>query len=236
MIHFRLLVLLMGLGSVLYGQSTYPKSTKTDCPDCSFDPRWVIKFAPLSIVDPDNTIQFALERSLGRRQSVQVELGYGWESIGLWETTARGRFSNKETWRGRAEWRLYFRPQARPLGFYAAAEGLYKQVNVQETTSNGLPCVGECPPGLLGKAPALKHVWGGHLKIGYQRPILSSDRLLVDVYWGLGARYRQVDRPDLPVGITLQEEPNLFRSLPAFPFSPKTEVSMSLGVKLGYAF
>ena len=205
-------------------------------PGSHFTPHWVIKFAPLSAVDPDNTIQFGLERILGRKQAVQIELGYGWEGIGLWETTARGRFSNKETWRGRAEWRLYFCPNARLLGFYAAVEGFYKQVNVQEITSNGLPCAGDCPPGSLSKAPALKYVWGGHLKIGYQRPLFFIDRLLLDVYGGLGARYRQVNRPDLPVGVALQEAPSLFGSWPAFPFSPKTQVSFSLGFKVGYGF
>lgn len=235
MLYARLLVLAIGLSSAGYGQQIHPDFTTSNRSDPYPNPSWIIKFAPLSLFDPDNTIQLAIERLLNQGHAVQVEFGYGNEQIGLWETTAHGRYSNKETWRVRAEWRLYLRPADKPQGFYAAAEGLYKQVNVLEMNSNGLPCTGPCVPGTLSKEPALKQVWGGHLKIGYQKPLFFNDRFLLDLYGGLGARHRQVRRPDLPVGATINESGGLFGQWPAFPFTPQTEFSLSMGVKLGYA-
>lgn len=206
-------------------------------PDTDPARQWVIKFAPLSLVDPDNTIQFGIERLLGRRYSVQAEVGYGGQDFSFWDTSRDGLYTNKKIGRGRAEWRLYFSREQRPLGIYFAIEGLYKRINALEKTVNGIPCLkSPCVPGLADTAPVIKQVWGGHLKIGYQYSVSSENRLLVDVYFGLGARYRLADRPDLLMGIILEEPPNLFNIPPAFPVSPEIRESVSMGVKLGYAF
>ena len=225
---------LMLLSLVVRAQQSGPESTESCC--LERDPRWVVKFAPLNLLDPDNTVQFGVERLLGRDQSVQVEVGYGWQGIGLWNTTKQGKYADKETWRGRAEWRLYLGPEANPLGIYAAVEGMYKQINVLETSSNGIPCLGLCVPGPVSRTPVQKRVWGGHLKFGYQGAISHHDRLLMDVYGGFGMRYRRANRPDLPAGVTLQEPRDLFRRIPAFPVRPNVAPSLSLGIKFGYAF
>lgn len=227
-------LLLSGLPPAVRGQSVRADLAESGRSERS--PRGVIKFAPLTLIDPANTIQFGAEWRAGRGYAGQVEVGYGWQGIGLWETSKRGTYSDRETWRGRAEWRLYLDPDVHRLGIYAAVEGFYKQVNALERSVNAVPCTGPCGPGPTGRSPVRKQVWGGHLKMGYQNPLTANGRLLMDVYSGVGLRYRRSVRPDLPTGVILREEPNLFGSLPAFPIEPTTRFSLSLGVKLGYAF
>ena len=60
-------------------QSTITKPTYNEP-----DRNWVVKVAPLSLLDPDNTIQIGVERLLGRQHAVQAEFGYGWQAINLW--------------------------------------------------------------------------------------------------------------------------------------------------------
>ncbi|MVM37497.1 hypothetical protein GO730_07520 [Spirosoma sp. HMF3257] len=70
--------------------------------------RWVVKFAPLSLIDPSNTIQFGIERLVGQHQSIQAEFGYGWQGMNLWDVSQRSRYTDMKIWRGRAEWRYYW--------------------------------------------------------------------------------------------------------------------------------
>ena len=230
--HWPYLYFFMMVAPGAVAQSTSREPCCIDHP-----PRWLVKLAPLSIIDPDNTIQFGVERALGGRYSLQIEAGYGWQGIGFWDTSRGGLYSHRETWRGRAEWRIYLVPESTLLGPYIAIEGLYKRVSALEQTVDGIPCLQTpCVPGITGNAPVSKHVWGSHLKLGYQYAVSSENRLVIDLYGGLGIRHRQTSRPELPTGVVLTEPPSLFGRIPAFPVAPAISPSISLGVKVGYAF
>jgi len=200
-----------------------------------FMPRWVVKFAPLSLVDPDNTIQFAAERRLGRRNAVQAEAGYGFQGMNLWQNSQNTRYTDREVWRGRIEWRHYFQRSNWPQGPYMALETFYKQVNVRENGTVGVGCSGgPCQYYQQFTAPLQKYVWGGHIKFGGQASLTADERLFVDVYMGVGFRNRQVERfrTDNADGYVYGYGYSIFDS-----FSPVAYplLSLSGGMKIGYS-
>ena len=138
-------------------------------------PGWVAKFSPLHLFDPDNTVQFGLERVLSTRQSVQAEFGYGTGVMNVWRNGGSSRYGQAEHWRGRAEWRFYtnrYRTNrnfginvrsAAPLGNYLAVELFYKQDNALERFPVGRECVGGlCAYFEQLETPVMKYVWGSH--------------------------------------------------------------------------
>jgi len=196
---------------------------------------WVVKFAPLGLFDPDNTIQFGVERLLGQRNSVQIEAGYGFQGMNLWQQSQNYRYTQKEVWRSRAEWRHYFRRANAPVGGYVAVEGFYKQVNVRENGTVGVGCAsGQCQYYQLFRAPLQKYIWGSHVKFGGQLAISQDNRWLLDLYMGLGFRNRQIDRftPPSNESSYYGGSYSLFDSFRDIPYSL---FSMTAGFKVGYA-
>lgn len=171
-------------------------------------PRAIIKFAPLSLLDQDATVQGGLEYRTGVRTSVQGEFGYGRKGLSLLHADL-DRFVNAEVWRGRAEVRFYnnrYRTNRRqniairsdfPLGNYWAIEGLYKQINLIDQVNTYSAEVSSATGGyvLSGSQRVLisRYVLGMHVKIGRQfafydpyRRVFS--RTLIDIYIGAGVR------------------------------------------------
>ena len=206
--------------------------------DAEDSQRWVIKFAPLSLLDPSNTIQFGIERMLGERHALQAEFGYGWEGMSLWRNSFGERYKNAEIWRGRAEWRYYW--HGGPIGNYIAVEGLYKQLNANEKGTIGMGCDNSsfsafgCQYYQLSMAPIYKRVWAAHIKFGRQfRLSHYSNRWLMDFYGGIGIRGNSVEHGIQPTGFAYYSsvgDVDLFSSQ-TYPF-----VSISYGVKVGYSF
>lgn len=173
--------------------------------------RTVIKFAPLSLLDQDATVQGSLEYRTGLRTSVQGEFGYGRKGLSPFNTDLN-EFVNAEVWRGRAEVRFYtgrYRTNRRqgiavrsdfPLGNYWAIDGLFKQINVlkQENLYNADLSA------LVGsrRVPISRYVLGSHLKIGRQFAFYDPykrifSRTLIDIYIGAGMRWVMNDVPPL---------------------------------------
>lgn len=198
---------------------------------------WVVKFAPLSLFDIDNTIQFGLERLVGQHSAVQLELGYGGQGMNLWQSSQNERYSAREIWRGRVEWRYYLDKTNEPRGRYVALEGVYKQVNVRESGTVGVGCKGgPCQYYQLFSSPLQKYVWGGHVKFGSQMtPIRDNNRLLLDVYLGLGFRRRMIERFQ-PDGDTFYYRSAGLTLFDSFSLTPYTLISVSYGAKIGYSF
>ena len=195
--------------------------------------RWVVKFAPLSLFDPSNTVQVGIERMLGQRQAIQIEFGYGWQGLNLWRNSQSSRYSDTEIWRGRAEWRYYWR--GGPIGSYMAVEGLYKRINAFEHGTVGIGCTnGPCQYYQLYTSPISKYVWAGHLKFGRQfRLSPNNDRLVGDFYGGIGVRGNTLDRTFQPDGFYYYQSSGLFD---LFSSTRYAVISVSYGMKIGYSF
>lgn len=196
--------------------------------------RWVVKFAPLSLIDPSNTIQFGIERLVGQHQAIQAEFGYGWQGMNLWDVSQRSRYTDMKIWRGRAEWRYYW--HGGPIGSYIALEGLFKQTSAYEHGTVGKGCdAGPCQYYQIYSAPIAKQVWAGHVKFGRQFPLSPNNRLMADFYGGFGVRGSRLDRSAVPDGLSFYESygVNLFD-----PFTDlnRLVLSISYGIKFGYSF
>lgn len=196
--------------------------------------RWVIKSSPL-LLDPENSIPLAVERTLGGRSSVQAEVAYGWPGL---QYTRNDTYSRPEVWRGRAEWRIYSRASIRPRGTYFAVESFYKQVNVTESGTIGRGCQNyTCQYFQQYRSLAQKFVLGGHFKWGTQFNI--DKNWLFDFYVGVGLRTQLFKRfrPDTSSEAILYNR--YYGSLNWFNLnntddSQKTWPSMTLGFKIGY--
>lgn len=217
-------------------------------------PRWVVSLAPLALFDINNTVQLGIERMLGGRHSVLGEVGYGPAALNLYRSSLRDGI--RETWRGRAEWRIYTRrsrPSSRqhlhqtifekPLGNYVALDLFYKQVNAVESGSVGRACEdGPCQYYQRFQARTVKYVGGAHIKVGKQVNLYipnENSRFVLDMYLGLGLRRRMIRQYGLP-------EPEDAGSYfingngPFDNFWGDTPVaitlSMAYGFRLGYVF
>ncbi|RAJ92469.1 hypothetical protein LX87_04799 [Larkinella arboricola] len=208
-------------------------------------PQWVVKFAPLSLIDLDNTIQFGAERLLGRKHAIQAEFGYGWQALNLYPYR-RDDYDDFEVWRGRLEWRRYsgrYRSNRRPhyatppIGRYIAVETFFKQLTVLETTAVGRECLdGTCAYFQQGTFPMYRTVWGAHFKLGRQfvLSIPGENRLLLDFYMGLGFRTLSLFRFSNPAN----GNDNIVRSTGSVfgwdAGQAGSRLSGTLGIKLGY--
>ncbi len=210
--------------------------------------RFILKLAPLSLLDQDATIQAGLEYRLGQRTSVQGEVGYGWQTLPLLGSDLR-KFAAAEVWRGRAEIRFYsgrYRTNQRlgiairsnyPIGNYWAIDGLFKQVNVQTATQLGQIDVNPIIPiEITGPKLIRRFVVGSHVKVGRQFAFYDPkrrlfSRVLLDIYTGAGIRVvtnqgaDQVTDPACGCGIGRSF---YYRGIGISP-------SLSAGLKLGFA-
>lgn len=196
---------------------------------------WVLKVAPLSLLDFSSTIQGAVEGVVAPNQSVQLELGYGWQAMNPWLAPNQERYSRYEVWRGRAEWRYYWRGGQAPFGVYTAIEGLYKRENALEKAVMAI--YGEPGPVQYyrqSSLPISKNVFSISVKVGRQFPLLPNGRLVFDIYTGLGLRARSIQRTDLPMGYQLTRQP-IVDIGPFTTYGGASLFSLSAGFKIGYA-
>jgi hypothetical protein len=207
--------------------------------------QWVLKFAPLTLLDVNNTIQFGVEHLSRRtRGAWQVEAGYGRGTFALATTHAKDSEYQRsmETWRARAEYRLYnLRDQRwsaeryrRPNGTYVAFDAFFKQVNTHESGIVGRDCInGNCNYRQQYQTVVQNYTVGGHVKIGWQSWFSPRDdrpRWLLDTYIGLGVRTSRTARPGLPADA---EVPLVYTGL--FSGSDNTVPSVTAGLKVGFA-
>lgn len=186
----------------------------------------VLKFSPLSLLDPLPSVQFALEYQVGRKTSIQHEAGY---IINLLYSDPI--YQDAEGLRLRNEVRLYFQPKGNRLeGFYFAPELLFIYFEHKRQGILGFGCEDSfgCDYYQDIYFNAQQQVYALHSKIGFQS---IYKRLLVDLYTGLGYRYVRVRNRNLHLNlIDVEEEFFDFRKDEGDYHMP----SLSLGFKIGY--
>jgi hypothetical protein len=201
-------------------------------------PLGVVKIAPLSLIDPYNTFQAGFEYVPRRGGwSVQAEAGYGDYRTHADRAVRRSFNTGQErlllqNQRLRAEVRLYTEGyDARPVGFYVAGETMYRRSNWRGERDVGR----ECENGVCAFFESVvytvnKDVLAFHGKAGYQAA--TWDRLLFDMYVGLGIRYVWVHSRELSSDDLDEDRPS-FNVDPGRPGRYRL-VSGALGFKLGY--
>lgn len=186
----------------------------------------ILKFSPLSLVDPVSSIQFAYEWQFSERMSLQHEAGY------IMETIWRNLYSNLRGIRLRNEFRYYLQPvDSRLHGFYFGPELLFLHRRDARSAEFGMDCTDSfgCNYYRLANYTYQKQVYAFHLKIGYQELFLN--RFAYDIYAGFGyrqIRVKEINKPDGPIwrmwdGLDFSTNPGTHH----YP-------SMSFGFKVGY--
>lgn len=191
----------------------------------------ILKFSHLSLIDPLQTIQFALEHPLGKRISLQHEGGYviGYDDFDIFGDD--DPYSRIRGFRLRNELRIYMTPAAEGIleGYYFAPEFLYNFIRFDKTTSVGRDCNGSwtCQYYEYMSYRAQKQVYATHIKVGYQKIFL--ERVVLDIYGGYGWRHIKELNVHPPEGLQPGDR---------FQFDGDkyldNRISISLGFKLGY--
>lgn len=91
-------------------------------------PKWLIKWNPLSLLDTESMFQLASEYRITRRTSMQAELGYGPPLLKSVSPLNHSSLDHRQAWRLRTEYRLY-RQRDPKKGRYWALEGFAMTVN-----------------------------------------------------------------------------------------------------------
>ena len=179
------LLLLLILFNIPFLKAQEPESFQEISPSIP-----ILKFSPLSLMDPVSSIQFALEHQIGRRQSLQHEVGY--------ITDIMHDEKNRKGIRLRNEYRYYLEPDESGYGgLYLGPEILFIYYNYFQSGTFGRSC--DNPEGCQYfqrmEIKTNKQVWAITPKVGYQFVV---ERFVLDLYAGLGYRYVRVKQEGDP--------------------------------------
>lgn len=188
----------------------------------------ILKYSPLSILDPISSYQFAVEYRLWEKAiSLQHEAGYI-TNILFRESDSR----NREGIRLRNEIRFYLQPGGKEgEGAYIAPEILFIHYSYRKT---GTICHGfdqeffDCNYREKVDYEVQKQVYAFHPKVGYQRIYKG---IAIDLYAGLGFRQVRIKETGRPEEFE-EDEYFSFKKGPGIYNLP----GISFGLKTGYKF
>ncbi|MCU0341469.1 MAG: DUF3575 domain-containing protein [Spirosomaceae bacterium] len=150
---------------------------------------YILKWTPSMLLDPENSIMLGAEIPIGKRWSVQQEVGWGHNAFNAY-SNEKARYPNRQTWRFRTQIRFYF-PTFSYNGdkFYIAGE--YFRKNVLTDSYQGVgrlcnPTTGACAFFEELEVRSNRRVNAFQGKIGYL--FYLSPRFVLDLYVGGGIR------------------------------------------------
>jgi hypothetical protein len=205
----------------------------------------ILKIAPLTMFDIDNTFQLAIEHRLAKnsRWTLSEEFGYGTGNAQVWrQLNYYGPF--RENYRARIEARRYRKDKPLFTGVYTAYELFYKQINDRISRNAGRECEsGNCNYFEKIDYGASKYVLGGNIKIGSQvrirNEMKNKSNFIFDFYVGLGLRMKMIDHEyDEFIGNdtwVFGNSASIYSSSD-FGYKDRTYVipNIAFGIKLGY--
>lgn len=194
----------------------------------TLNPRIILKWAPLSLIDIYSAVQFALEYRIGGKSAIQAEAGYIFP-INISESSIRDNYDNMKGYRLRTEYRYYLSiKKNRTDGFYLAPELFFISIKFDERNAVKIPLNAFGDFYYQEKQFKVnKTIFGYHLKVGYQQ--LLTDWLVIDFYAGLGVRHVNFSSDE-----SLDDWLNKRNSIFFSEDREQTErVSASYGIKLG---
>jgi hypothetical protein len=205
-------------------------------------PRMILKAAPLTLFELQNTAELGIEVRLTEQFSLQGQFGYAPNWL-LWRSLP-DRYTRRENWRGRLEARWYIdRPNANglfPIGRYVGIDLLYKQLNAYEAATIGKECQGfGCAYYQRTNSRVVRYIGAINGKVGTQRVIGYSDKTnqplwLLDGYVGLGVRFGQTERQATETGDLYFDPGTSFDFTDPFRQSNRAYLNVVAGVKVGY--
>ena len=194
----RPLLLVFWLVTTFYGYAQVPekfrKAKKLLELKNSRGPRVLFKVAPLTLLDDISfpTIQGGIEVALGRRIGWYNEFGFRYrKGSDAYTDTC---FLPSTGYKVKSEIRYYFRTNKYD-DYGSWLRDHYVAINIYYTRSESNTGIeyyykNDSTIGLLDDFGVKKNIWGLNLIYGWQTEL--SKRFLVDVYGGLGTRYRDI--------------------------------------------
>ncbi len=211
----------------------------------------VMKLAPLTLFELQNTFELGAEVRLHDRMSIQGQAGYAPDWL-IWKSSDQSgnQYTNRENWRGRLETRWYVNRRNRagqlskggyfPLGGYIAVDALYKQLNAQNTLTIGHECTFGCAYYEKTVEPITRYIGGLGVKFGAQTVIGRSRSAgipswLLDIYLGFGVRRGWTEQRALEPDERRFSNRGGFLSIDPFQAANQLTPNLLMGIKIGYA-
>ena len=114
--------------------------------------------------------------------------------------------------------------------YFIAPEFHYKYVSTKRWANFGINCIGQqCDYYMNAKYQQIKNETGGTLKLGAEIPLSDKDKWAIEVYGGLGFKFKNFKQKDIPAGGIFLASPasdDVFgfeegTAIPVFPASIK---------------
>lgn len=152
-------------------------------------PLWILKFAPLSLIDINPTYQIGAEYFFTENYSLQQEVGYGHEKSIMVNWNKQ---TDERTWRFRTEFRKYLpQKQANFRGQrnYIAYEIMFKRFDYPADYTVTIN-KGNYFENTHYTYQFVRDTYAFHVKLGQQE--IRTSNFVVDGYLGLGIRWNKV--------------------------------------------
>ncbi len=243
--------LIIALGLCLPALATLaqelPRANLPPALPASRKPVVVLKLAPLTLFEFQNTFELGAEVRMSDRMSIQGQLGYAPDWL-IWESSTT-QYTNRENWRGRLETRWYIGhprrtvrsgPPAFPLGRYVAIDLLYKQMNTINQQTIGRQCTGGCAYFEKTRDLTTRYIGGIGIKlgsqtvIGYQRST-GAPSWLLDAYVGVSIRKGWTEQPAVEPDAIRFYNGSGFLSVDPFRAPNQFSPNVLMGLKVGFA-
>lgn len=193
----RLIAILFCLFTAFSGSAQVPlkfrKSQKLNDAQNAHGPRVLFKIAPLTLLDDYSfpTITGGVEVALGPKLGWYNEYGYRYRSGS--DNGADTSFVSKSGYKLKSELRYYFRLKYDDYGNWLRDH--YVAVNIYYSNSVSDASVvyyyhNDSTTRLIDDFGVTKKIWGINLIYGWQTEL--NKRFLVEVYGGLGTRFRDI--------------------------------------------
>jgi hypothetical protein len=164
-----------------------------------------LRFNPLSFLETDGNVTIGAGYQWHRRWAITIDPGYIFFS-------PYADVNNSVSLSGikiRSDIRFLF-DKSRPGGFssFIAPEFHYKYVSSKKWDDFGINCLGgQCAYYQRAEYKEVKKEIGASVKIGTLIPLFNN-RWKVELYGGLGIKFKNFEETDLPVGGSFVNQPN----------------------------
>lgn len=162
---------------------------------------------PFSFIEIDGNVMIGIGYQWHRRWAATLEPGYIFFSpYNNSENNERTAVSGIKI---RTDLRLYFdKPRKGDLNTFIAPEFHYKYVEAKKWDDFGINCLGgQCDYYQKAQYKEVKKEIGASVKLGTILP-LWSDQWSIELYGGLGFKFRKFKETDLPIGGSFVTEPD----------------------------
>lgn len=162
---------------------------------------------PLSFLETDCNVTLGVGYQWHRRWAFTFDPGYIF--FAPYSSTTDGERNQVSGIKIRTDVRFFFE-KSRSGGFntFIAPEFHYKYVTTKKWDDFGFNCVGgQCDYYQLAQYKEVKRETGAGVKLGTVLP-LSGSRFSVELYGGIGVKFKKFKETDIPIGGSFVNEPD----------------------------